>query len=366
MTRYLTHAQPTHESSPHFLDDLVGFWFMVDHLQPLVEKYDRILQVKVLHTRPEAGSLHGAPPHVGGSLHLLDVTLFVNWRVDTLSWFPSDWNLVQAAISAPCINGAPALGSSSVSVIADLEPQTEYDLLLNVAPDTVGAADEVPVARSHFHTSRYRNPSELLLGLGFEAPIGLTVPYDAIANAPLGPADSVEVGDTAIDAALGALGLDPWPLPAGPRTSLIWLRPAAPDLPWQVAGVLLECDEPIWRAGFTTGAYGEPTPPPRMEVATLRLFRTYERRRPSPSPFPFPPRPPAPITTTVRESLGSLTERVRNTSGTRAIFVPASPIIMGTGRQYDIELQLNENGAAGASGRAPMFDRPSIILQEGE
>jgi hypothetical protein len=191
----------------------------------------------------------------------------------------------------------------------------------------------------------------------------LTVPYDAIATASLAPG-SLEVGDTALDAALGALGLDPWPLPPGPRTSLIWLRPAAPDQPWRVTGVLLESDEPIWRAGFMTGAYGEPTPSPRMEVASLQLFRTYERKRRRP-PFPFP-FPPIFTTVTVRELLGGLTERIRNASGTRAIFVPALPILMGSGRLYDIELRLRENGTAGASGLLPMFDRPSIILQEGE
>src|SRR5262249_36880306 len=127
IARYVTRATPGHEDPPQFLDDPVGFWFMVDHLPPLVDKYDRVLQVKVLHTTPAPGSLYNAPLHVAGSLHILDVTTGVDWSVDTLNWFPADYRVVEAALAAPCIGGAPALGSASVAVKAKLEPRSEYD-----------------------------------------------------------------------------------------------------------------------------------------------------------------------------------------------------------------------------------------------
>lgn len=359
--RYITHEQPTHEDAPHFLDDPAGFWFMVDHLQPLVDKYDRILQVKVLHTRPGPGSLHGAPAHTPGELHVLDVTVAVAWAVDTLTWFESDYRLVQAAVAAPCIGGAPALGSSSVSVTADLAPHTEYDLLLNVAPKTVNAFAEVPVARSHFSTSRYRNPTGLLRALGFESSGGTLAPNDAIATATLA-AGALQTGDTELDAAMATLGLDPWPLPAAPRTTAIWLRPATSGQSWRLAAVLVEADEPVHRRGFRTGAFGETEPPPRMEVKTLRLARTRDKK----VLVPHFPLPPTFVTVPVREVLGSFTERVRNAAGTRCLFVAAAPLAVQGGRLYELELQLRERGVDGSSGSVPLFDRPAVVMQEGE
>ncbi len=359
IARYLTNATPTHEDPPQFLDDPVGFWFMVDHLEKLVEKYDRILQVKVLHTTPPPGSLHAALPHVPGDVHILDVTVSANWTVDTLAWFQADLRLIQAAQAAPCIGGAPSLGSASVTVSANLEPRQEYDLLLNTAPKVVGAFPEVPVARSHFRTSRYRNPTGLLRALGFFDPLGVVTPTDAIAAAALPPA-ALAIGDAALDAALTTLGLDPWPLPAGPRTTVIWLAPAGAGQPWRIAAALIEADEPVWRAGFRTGAVGEPDPPPRLEIQRLEVFRTFEQIGVVLLPLPHS------ITTTLRTSLGSFTEQVRNAAGTRSIFVPTAPIAMTGGRLYELAIHLLERGLPGAHGVAAIVDRPLMLAEEGE
>lgn len=356
--RYVTQVQPQAESAPHFLDDHVGFWFMVDHLEPLVSKYDRLLQVKVLHTRPAAGSLSPTDVHTPGAVHVLDVTLSVAWRVDTLSWFPADYRLVEATRNN-CVGGAPALGSAAVSVLADLQPATEYDLLLNAAPKVVNAHPEVAIARSHFRTSRYRNPGELLRGLGFGASLGFMNPIDAIAVAAL-PSSALKIGDTQLDAALTTLGLDPWPLPAGPRTTAIWLPPVAADKPWRLAGILLECDEPIFRPGFKTGAIGESEPQPRMEVASVKLFKDYNKKT-----LVMVGGKKKYITVPTHEQMGSLLERVRNTAGTRCIFTPNSPILMKGGRLYELELQLEENGSPGTAGKTPIYDRPLSHAQEG-
>lgn len=358
--RYVTAVQPQEESPPHFLDDHVGFWFMVDHLEPLVEKYDRLLQVKVLHTRPAAGTLYEAPLHIPGSVHILDVTVSVNWAVDTLSWFPADYRLVEAAKAAPCIGGAPALGSASVSVNANLEPSSEYDLLLNAAPKVVNASAEVAIARSHFRTSRYRNPTEMLRALGFTNLTGLMTPNDAIAIATL-PATGLLVGDAELDKALTTLGLDPWPLPAGPRTTAIWMHPTAVGQPWRLVGVMVEGDEPVYRPGFKTGAIGEPDPFPRLEVASLQVFKSYDKKVLVPGPHGRKKVTWVPT----RDQLGFFIERVRNAAGTRSIFTPASPILMKGGRIYDLQVQFKENGGLGAQGKSPLYDRPLIVAQEG-
>jgi hypothetical protein len=324
-----------------------------------VEKYDRLLQVKVLHTTPAPGSLFNAKPHVAGTPHILDVTASADWSIDTLSWFEPDHRVVLAAEAAPCINGAPALGSASVKVKANLEPRSEYDLLLNVAPSGAGAADEVLVARSHFRTSAYRNPTELLASLGFANPLGVFPPTDAIAKAPL-PGGPLVIGDAEMDDALCALGLDPWPLSASPRTTVIWREPAAAGQPWQVVAILLEADEPIWRAGFLTGAIGEIPPPPRLAVQSLQISRTFDQTK-----VIFMPTPKV-ISITLRGPLGSLTEQVRSTAGTRSLFTPPSPIAITGGRMYDVALQFAENGSPGASGITTLLDRPVMISEEGE
>lgn len=363
ISRYITQVQPTHEMPPHFLDDHVGFWFMVDHLQPLVDKYDRVLQVKVLHTRPEPGSLHAEPEHVPGSRHVLDVTrdAETKWTVDTLSWFPADRRLVKATEAAPCLGGSPALGSSSVSVSADLAPVSEYDLLLAAVPKVVGAAAEVVIARSHFRTSRYRNPAEMLGALGFAPSLGLMAPNDAIVSAALS-ASALKLGDAALDAALASLGLDPWPLPAGPRTTALWLRPSTAAAPWRLAGVLVEGDEPIYRAGFKIGAIGEPDPPDRLAVKTLKLYKSVDKTVLVQVP---PATKKTKTVVTTRSVLGTLTERVRNAAGTRSIFTPATPVQVKGGRLYDLELVFLEYGADGTTGRIPLFDRPLVVAQEG-
>jgi hypothetical protein len=173
------------------------------------------------------------------------------------------------------------------------------------------------------------------------------------------------MGDTQLDAALTTLGLDPWPIPAAPRTSVIWLRPASAGQPWRIAAVLVEADEPVWRAGFKTGAYGETEPPPRLEVSSMMVSRTYEHTVFHPFPHGKFGWGGGLTTVTSHAALGTLTERVRNSAGTRSIFVPAAPIAMTGGRLYDIAIQFNENGSAGAHGSAPVLDRPLMIAEEG-
>ena len=362
IARYLTAVTPTQLDAPHFLDDEIGFWFMVDHLEKLIEKYSRILQVKVLRTRPPAGSLYNAPPHVAGSQHILDVTTAATWSMTTDAWTQADYRFIQAAVAAPCIGKAPSVGSSAVMVTANLVPRSEYDLLINAAPSTVGANPEVVIARSHFRTSRYHNPAGLLADLGFATPIALTMPTDGIATAAM-PSGALQIGDTAIDAALTTLGLDPWPLPVTPRTSVIWLRPATAGQPWQIAGVLIEGDEPVWRPGFSNGAVGAPTPPPRMEVMSITISRTYENTVIHPG---GPGGHPTITHVTSHDPLGTLTEVARSGGGTRSLFVPSTPIAMTGGRIYDVALQLRENGSPGTQGSAPLLDRPLMIAQEGE
>ena len=364
LARYVTASVPDHEDAPQFLEDRVGFWFSVDHLSSLLERYDRVPLVKVLRTDPPAGSQHGvpAPPH--GSRHPLDVTRATLFALEPLTWFPADRRFALAAEEASCIGTAPPLGSSSVSVDADLQPRSEYDLLMTVAPKVVGAHPEVVVARNHFRTSRYRNAAELLVALGFGDPIGPAQPFDAIATGALPPPGPATVGDDLLDDLLSQLGLDPWPLPAGPRTSIVWAPPASPADPWSVIGALVEADEPVVRPGFATGAAGEPEPPPRLEVASLVVRSTTERVLPSIQLPWWPHREPRLIRST--SQIGTLAERVRNATGTRVLFLASAPIALTGGLTYDLRMTMRERGVGGALGSMPLYDRPIVVFQEGE
>ncbi len=172
------------------------------------------------------------------------------------------------------------------------------------------------------------------------------------------------MGDDLLDGLLTELGLDPWPLPAGPRTSVVWQRPVNPGDHWAVIGALVEADEPVFRRDFTTGAVGEPVPPPRLEVALLQVRRTTEVLLPT-IPLPgHPPRPSRPIRRTL--PIGTLTERVRNAAGTRILFLASAPIPLSGGIAYDLRMTMRERGVDGAAGSLPVYDRPLVVFQEGE
>ena len=99
------------------------------------------------------------------------------------------------------------------------------------------------------------------------------------------PALPIILGEDArFEAALDALGLDGWPLPAEPRVSLLWLQPAD-DGAWKCAGLLVESPEPIHRPGRCE-LKGLRQEPPGASFALTRSDRNASRlstlpRRPS-------------------------------------------------------------------------------------
>jgi hypothetical protein len=342
LSRFLTRMTPDHEDPPHFLDDPIGAWFMVDHIPSLMAQYDRVLRAKVLHTRPPAGTLIDAPTYESGGLHLLDRATSASWFMSELAWFASDARLIEEAKNAPCVNAIPSRGASHLAITANLEPRSEYDLILEAAPKTKNASAEVVVARTHFYTSRYRNAIDLIQALGFDPDTHPNAPFDAVIPEAITLA-TLQSGDAELDAALQLLGLDPWPLAQQPRTTAFWLAPSSADRPWRLAGILLEADEPIQRSGFMTGAVGELPQPPRVHVKAIELSRM-KLRRFKVNHFPNPPRI---VTQEVTESLGQLVEHTRNRSGTRCLFAPSAPIEVKDGLTYRLNVGWLDRGAPG-------------------
>ena len=151
---------------------------------------------------------------------------------------------------------ADVAGGTAVEVEAPLEPDKAYDLLLVAHPRSGGGADVV-VQRWHFRTSRWHDVDEVLrvIGLPSGMPTAVT-PEDVLLQGQWPGVAALPHDDAAFDAALTAIGLDPWPLSATSRTTTLWVPPHPPSgrTAWALAGVLLEAPEPIARKGRITVA----------------------------------------------------------------------------------------------------------------
>jgi hypothetical protein len=241
LLRYLIAFDPDTHAAPHLLDDTLLVHLAVDHGEQLAGLYGRHLQLRVRRTDPPPGSLAGQD-HPG------DETISVVWGALHDAYRPlGQRRFLEAIREAPCLK-EPNLGGTTGEVSVDLVPGAWYDLMLMATPSADPDAEDVVVSRAHFQASRYRNESELLGALGFAVP-GPTafIAADAIVTAAV-PGVALTVGDAGLDAALDAVGLDPWPLSDQARTSILWLHDADT---WKLAGLLLETPEPIVRAGRT-------------------------------------------------------------------------------------------------------------------
>ena len=238
VARYLLGFEPDGTAAPHFRADPLQALFSVDHLDLLLSRYGRSLALKLRRTNPPPGSLHGVatPPDVPATV--------TRHPLVEIRQPASDRRMLETARAAPCLTQPPpALGGTTLDIAADLEPGGEYDLLLVAPPANDPASDEVLVARAHFKASRHRDPVGLIesLGFGVSRPNPI-LPHEAVVTGAMPTTPSLR-DDAALDATLVSLGLDPFPLPKSPRTTLLWRNQNG----FKLAGVLLEADEPFER-----------------------------------------------------------------------------------------------------------------------
>jgi hypothetical protein len=236
--RYVAGAEPSGEL-PHLLDDPIRISFTVDYLPALLHAYGYETRIEVHPTDVAPGSLH-LDPHAPDVLVGIDL---ISWLVGTLR--PTEQVVVGAVGASDCTPDT-SLGGLAAEVEADLKPETAYDLTLRARP---GSGDDSVVSRFHFRTSRYRDVGEVLAALGFVAG-GLPgePPPDVLLTSWSQPGPA-PFDDFALQAALAALELDPWPLAAEPRATTLWLQPSGEATAWSLAAVVLEAPEPIARAG---------------------------------------------------------------------------------------------------------------------
>jgi hypothetical protein len=265
LIRHVLRFTPAENSPPHLLDDPLQVDLQIDHMETLLAKYNRVLALKVRRTNPPPASV---PPNTP-----LPDTNFV--RHDTALPLElleaSDLRFYQAVLTSTCVPPIDPEGTS-IQLDANLVPGGEYDLLFVAPPTAQPESDSILIGRVHFRASRYRNPEELFSALGFEADPNPTSAGDVVVDAAA-PSDVQPAGDRAMDETLLALGLDPWPLPKQPRTSILWLNDAGD---WKLAGVLLEGDEPLVRGariGIDSATLGSLTLlPVRQNAAGTRML----------------------------------------------------------------------------------------------
>lgn len=318
LLRYLRGFDPDTASAHHLLDDLLWVHFDVEWIETLLARYGYAFELSVRRTDPPPQP-EGAPPFP------LEVALIQQWfGLPPVMLDLADQRVHEALDEASCVEPVPEGGS--VGLRAELDPRAEYDIIVSAVhsnPDQTRY-----IKRGHFKTSRYRDVGGLLEAMGFpvtgrgelggiEIPTGAEAspifPFDFIAEAA--PLTSVELGnDAALDAALTAIGMDPWPLPSGPATVLIWLRA---DDKWLLAAVLLDSDESMMR------------PPLPTELILPRLDGEDVSTPPPPPPLP-PPRMEIEALQIAGVSAAQFTPRRSNASGTRVLLVADGPVDLGT------------------------------------
>lgn len=322
LARYLRGFDPIAEVPSHFRDDPLLVWFEVEWIEDLLDRYGLQLELVVQRTDPPPTPPSGEAP--------------VRFPHFTLTWtgLPfelralADQRMIEAASDAPCLESAPVEGATA-QVIADLEPRARYDLVVQAVPKAGGEAIEI--GRSHFRASRYRTAVELVeaSGFGIDAPNPF-YPLDLIAAD--WPALDTRLGDdAALDAALTAMGLDPFAPAAGPRSAVIWHETAEG---WRLAGLLLDSDEALIREPRLV----DPTPnPPRLEI--LRAY--------------IPDLPPL--------TAAQLVPVRSNASATRVLLAAPTPLEVPDAAV--LALEFREPGGV-RTGQRSLLPLPLIVAQE--
>jgi hypothetical protein len=310
LNRYLLGFRPDGHGAPHFLDDPLAVDFEVDHLERLMGKYGRGLALKLRRTDPPPASLAGfiRPP---------DVLLTVVFNPLPTNQLPvADQRLIAAAVKAPCVE-PPALGGTTAHATAALDRSAEYDLMLVAPPLGDPKQDAVLVARTHFQTSRYRNPGELLAKLGLRWPDSYPVlPVDAFVITT-GLSGTILRSDQDFETSLRTLGLDPWPLPDEPRVVVLWHKETSGA--YKLAGILIETDEALDRGDA-------------LQVKNALVGSSV------------------------------LMPRRSNAAGTRWLLLPEVPMALSSDTTFTLILQV---GTATLSGKRDLGARPRIFAQEG-
>ena len=306
LSRYLIAVEPADGPGHHFLDDELWLHFDVDHLESLAALYGRVLELRV--TRTDPAPVPGGLPD--DRSHLVPV----EWLPLVAAFQPAPLAVLNAAVeAADCLGdgGCSPFGGASLAGAPDLDPDADYDLQLLA----VGSDDEVLVHHSRFHSSRYRDPQEMLEAIGYQDPNDANPvrPVDVILEAAASlPTGDLSVSDADLDAALAALGLGALEPNRGlPATRALW-RPSGAD--WHLVALLVDAVEPLERhASIRRGGGQSPQSVQRCGVGGAAVGPiTFTPRRANTSwtrvllVADTPARPADPLTLTLHTSDGDV------------------------------------------------------------
>lgn len=246
ITRFLLGYTPEQTENARFCDDPVNAHFSAAHVLSLAKVYGYSLQLGV--RRVDVPGADGnpillAPKWIG----LLKPQLLTG----------TDQRRYKVAAKAPCPMPKPG---GTLQAVTPLATQAWYEVYVLAKSDDAAVHDG-RLDGVTFQTSRWRNPQQMLAGIGFKSSTApATGDIELTETPPLG-VGAIDGSDADFEAALDALGLQGWPLAKEPRVSLLWLKDAAASTPtWKCAGVLVESPEPIDRPG-------------RVELSVLRLVQ---------------------------------------------------------------------------------------------
>ncbi len=252
LARYLRGFDPVAEVPSHLRADPMLVWFEVEWVEDLLDRYGYALKVIVRRTDPPPTPPSGIPPVI---MPLLQPLVWTGLPFELRNL--ADQRLITAAVATPCLEDAPVDGAT-LQVTADLVPQARYDLVVQAVP--LAGGDGIDIGLSHFRASRYSDVTELIeaTGFGFTTPNPF-YPLDVLVTGAL-PSDVQLADDELLDAALTAIGLDPFAPATGPRSVALWLEVGTD---WRLVGLLLDSDEALLRAPRLIDAVSNP---PRLNI----------------------------------------------------------------------------------------------------
>jgi len=240
LQRYLAGYEPAQSEQFRFRNDALRAHFLQDHVVALARAYDYDLEVARRRV-DKAGTAYDQP-------------IFASplWSFATNPAFlsPTDAMRFAYAMASDCEVAPP--GSSAAVADPALEPEAWYEVYVRAKSNQPAFADgRLPGVT--FHTSRWLDPADMLVGLGLatsgRSPAGV-VNGDVVVTPSAVTPDVALDDDQAFVSALESLQLHSWPPVTEPRLSRLWVPGPSPS--YLFAGLLLESPEPIHRTGRFT------------------------------------------------------------------------------------------------------------------
>ena len=231
LLRHLAGYTPAQSEPFRFYDDPLQAHFRVAHIATLASAYGFDLRLGI--RRVDAPGAEGEAQFPSSSVVKLALPELLG---------QADWKRYLAARGAPCAMPVPG---ATLEARTPLAPQAWYEVFVDVPRTGGGHGGRLP--GTTFGTSRWRDPTDMLRGLGLGV-MPTAASGDLAVQLPVGRlAEQSGRSDAVFQHALAQLGLDGWPVTDSPRTSLLWTRTG--DGVWGIVGLLLESPEPVARPG---------------------------------------------------------------------------------------------------------------------